>query len=105
MEAFTENNLLTFGVVALAVLAIWNTVWTSIKNYREAKKPRDDLRAKLEAHDAMLKRDKARLDDLEQSSRLMLRAISQLIEHEVTGNHNDQLRQVQQDINTYLINR
>lgn len=105
MEQLTGPNILTFAVVLLAIVAIWNTVWMGIKNVREARKPQNDLRAKVEAHDVMLARDKARLDDLEQSSRLMLRAISQLIEHEVTGNHNDQLRKVQEDINTYLINR
>jgi len=105
MEHLTGPDVLTFGVVLLAIVATWNTLWAGIKNIREARKPTDDLRATVEAHSAMLAKDKARLDDGDEMQRLLLRAISQLIEHEVTGNHDEQLRQVQQDINTYLINR
>lgn len=93
------------GVVLLAIVATWNTVWAGVKNLREARKPNDDLRAKVAAHDQMLARDKARLDDGDQMQRLLLRAISQLIEHEVSGNHDEQLKAVQNDINEYLINR
>lgn len=105
MESVTEFDLLAAGVVILAVLAAWNTVWTSIKNYREAKRPRDDEKARLDALEKHVDNDNRRLNELEESNRLMLRAISQLIEHEVTGNHDGELRKVQQDINTYLINR
>ncbi|MBR1445457.1 MAG: hypothetical protein IJ586_00010 [Alloprevotella sp.] len=105
MESLTGPNLLTFGVVLLALVATWNTLWTGWKNVREARKPQDDLRAMVESHGKMLAKDKERLDDLEESNRLVLRAISQLIEHELTGNHNKQLTEVKDDINDYLINR
>lgn len=105
MEALTGDNLLAFGVVALAIIAIWNTVWTAIKNYREAKKPRDDEKARLEAVEEHLDNDNKRLNSLEESNRLMLRGMVQLLEHEIDGNHTELLKDVKDDIETYLINR
>lgn len=105
MEHVTETDILAAAVVILAIVAAWNTIWSGIKNYREARKPQNDLRATVEAHGKMLAKDKERLDELEESNRLLLRAISQLIEHELTGNHDDQLVSVKDDINKFLINR
>ena len=105
MAQLTEVDILAAAAVVLIIVTAWNTVWSGIKNYREARKPQNDLRAQVEAHGNMLAKDKERLDELEESNRLMLRAISQLIEHELTGNHDDQLTRVKDDINEYLINR
>lgn len=105
MENLNGQNLMTFGIVALAILAIWNTVWASYKNYREAKKPRDDEKARLAEVEEHLDNDNKRLNDLEQSTRLMLRGMVQLLDHEIDGNHTELLAAVRDDIETFLINR
>lgn len=102
---FAQNNLLTFGVVLLAIVATWNTLWTGVRNYREAKKPRDDEKARLDAVEEHLDNDNRRLNELEGSNRLLLRAFSVMLEHEISGDHVEQLERVRDDINTYLINR
>ena len=105
MEALTGNNLLTFAVVLLALVAVWNTMWSGYKNYKEAKKPHDDLRSTINDHSKMLHRDNERLRELEECNRLLLRAFSVILEHEITGNHIESLVQVKNDINDFLINR
>ena len=102
---FQGNNLLTFAVVLLAIVATWNTLWSGYKNYMEAKKPSNDLKTIVTEHAGMLDRDNKRLRELEDSSKLLLRGLSVLLEHEIKGNHVEQLEKVKDDINEYLINR
>ena len=94
-----------FFVVLIGACTFIVLLGNVVKTVKEWAKPAVDVAGRLDAHDTMLSRDKARLDDLEEANRLMLRAISQLIEHEVTGNHNEQLKAVKDDINHFLINR
>lgn len=94
-----------FFVVLIGVCTFIVLLGNVVKTVREWTRPAVDFGERLNAHDAMLSRDKQRLDELEESNRLLLRAISQLIEHEVTGNHDAELRAVKDDINRFLINR
>ena len=94
-----------FFVVLIGVCTFIVLLGNVVKTVREWTRPAVDLGERLDAHDTMLSRDKQRLDELEESNRLLLRAISQLIEHEVTGNHDAELRAVKDDINRFLINR
>ena len=63
------------------------------------------VQAKLKKHDELLDNDKRKLDEHEESMKLVLRAQMTLIDHELTGNSVDRLREVKNDINAYLINR
>ena len=105
MQGITADMTLTAAVVALAIVAAWNTVWAGFKNFREAKKPSEDLRAQVESHAEMLDRDNRRLRELEDSQRLLLKSMSQLLEHNITGNDVVGLKTVRDEINDYLINR
>ena len=67
--------------------------------------PFRQVQAKLKRHDELLDNDKRKLDDHEESMKLVLRAQMTLIDHELTGNNVDRLREVKNDINAYLINR
>lgn len=105
MNNISSTDLLTAGVVILALITAWNTVWTGIRNIKEARKPQDDLKSQVEAHGEMLDRDNKRLRELEESQRLILKSMSQLLEHNITGNDVDGLKSIRDEINTYLINR
>ena len=67
--------------------------------------PFRQVQAKLKQHDELLDSDKLKLDDHEEAMKLVLRAQMTLIDHELTGNSVDRLREVKNDINAYLINR
>ena len=99
------QELSTFAVVGLGLLAAFNLIWAAYKNYKEAKKPSEDLKATVDDHSEMLDRDNKRLIKLEDGQKLQLRALSQLIEHEVSGNDIDGLKGVKDDITNHLINR
>lgn len=76
----------------------------SMKSNRVAKQV-DDHERKLEKHAEHLDNDNKRLNDMEQSNKLIMRGVMQLMTHEIDGNHVDQLEKVRDDMNQYLINR
>lgn len=87
------------------------TSWV-VKVVGAARKPRKDLEKRVadledsnKHQDEFLKRDKARFENIETDSKLMLRAVMQLITHELDGNHVDKLAKVRDDINNHLIER
>lgn len=111
--------LLVCGVFAALGAAATYAAKALASIRRRASRPHDELVAwvgRLEgAHgrydkhaehvDACLARDKERLDDIEASSKLTLRALMQLITHELDGNHVDKLAEVRDAIHDHLIER
>lgn len=94
-----------FFVVFIGACTFIVLLGNVVKTVREWAKPAVDVAGRLDRHDELLANDNKRLGELEESNRLMLRAISQIIEHEVSGNHTEQLKKVRDDINSYLINK
>lgn len=76
----------------------------SVKSHKVEDKVNEHERA-LEKHMEYLAKDKQRLDDMEDSNKLIMRGLMQLMTHEIDGNHVDQLQKVRDDMNRYLIDR
>lgn len=60
---------------------------------------------KLEEHAEHLYSDNKRLNDVENSNRLIMRGVMQLMSHEIDGNHTSQLKETRDDMEQYLINK
>lgn len=101
----TFEMIQDFVIVLLAICSFVVAIWGSVKAVREALAPLNTLMERLDEDERRLDRDNRRIKDLEDSNRLLLKAIDQLIEHEITNNHFDKLREVQEEIHDYLINR
>lgn len=116
MEGISFSELLTAAVVLLVFIGAYNTISSAIKNRREQRKwqnqPLDDLTARVDKHDDLLARDKARLDALEtemkamsEQSRITMRGIKALLSHEINGNSDDKLRASLEEIDDFLLKR
>lgn len=105
MEKITPEMLMTFLVVAAALIAFIMLVWNLIDKIRAARKPKDDLEEWRRQTDEKLRRDKEHLDALEEGQRVFLRAMNALISHEINGNSTDKLQKSQQEIMDYLISK
>lgn len=105
----TFPQLVSVAAILLAIIGAYNAIMTAIKNHRDEKtmksKPIEDIKAKLDAHDKMLVRDKERLDDMEELHTVLLRSIKSILSHEVNGNSVDKMKQSVQEIDDYLIRR
>lgn len=95
----------SFVTVLVAISAILATVWGGVNVIKEAMKPLRVLDERVDDVEEKLDRDNRRIQDLEESNRLVLKAIDNLIGHELSGTHQEELRKVQAEIHQYLINR
>ena len=108
---------ITIAVIAVAlafIVLVWNAV-KAIHDWRAlAKKPTVDKIADherrivdlekccQEVHEKLDNDTQFRRDNIEMN-RLMLRAIKQLLRHEIDGNDRDGLSEVQDEIDKYLV--
>lgn len=80
-------------------------LWGLWKIVKEARKPNDDLKAKVEKHDRLLDKDNKRLEAVEASNRMILQSLLVIINHEITGNGVEKMKTVRDSLEEYLIKR
>lgn len=105
MDNVTPEMFKTFLIVAAALIGFILLVWNLIDKIRAAKEPNTELTQWRHGTDEKLKRDKERLDILEDGNKVICRGILALLSHEVNGNSTDKLKASQQEITNYLIDR
>lgn len=105
MDKLTPDMLMTFLIVAAALIGFVLVCWNLIDKIRAAHKPQNELQEWQHETDEKLKRDKERLDVLEDGNRVICRGILALLSHEINGNSTDKLKASQSEITNYLIDR
>lgn len=83
------------------ITLIWG-VWKIAKEFR---KPNDELKAKVEKHDQLLDKDNKRLKEIEQSNKMIMKSLSAIINHEITGNGVEKMKATRDELQEYLIER
>ena len=89
----------------LAICAFISAIWGVYKIIKELKKPSDDLREEVERHSNLLDTDNKRLQELESSNKMILQTLLAIINHDITGNGIDKMKQIRDDLQEYLIER
>lgn len=97
---FTITSEQILGICTL-IGALWG-VWKIVK---EIKKPKDDLVAKVKLHDELLKKDNERLKEMETSNKLILQCLLIIINHDITGNGIEKMKETRDELQEYLINK
>ena len=80
-------------------------VWAVVKIWKEIKKPTDDNNKMILEHEKKLKDDDERLKEIETTDKLILQSLLVIINHDITGNGIDQLKNARDEIQEYLINK
>ena len=96
--SITANQIMGFCALVTAL-------WGVLKIVKEFKKPNDDLKKKVEKHDALLDTDNRRLGDIEESNKMMLQCLLVMINHNITGNGIDKLRETRDELQEFLIKK
>ena len=96
--AITSNQILGFCALVTALWGIWKIV-------KELKKPSDDLKATVERHDRLLNTDNERLKEIETSNKMMLQCLLVIINHDITGNGIDKMKEARDELQEFLINK
>ena len=105
MDKINPEMIMTFLIVAAALVGFVLLIWNLVDKIRAARKPHDDLERWQRETDNKLAMDKKRLDSLEDGQKVMLRGINAIISHEINGNSTDKLQKSQNEIMEYLIER
>lgn len=94
----STNQIIWFCSFVAGLWGLWKIV-------KEARKPNDDLKAKVEKHDRLLDKDSKRLEAVEASNRMILQSLLVIINHEITGNGVEKMKTVRDSLEEYLIKR
>ena len=89
----------------LCICGFIASLWGVYKIVVEIRKPSEDLKQKVESHEEKLNKDKQRLDDIEQSNKLILNSMLVIINHEITGNGIENMKKARDELQEYLINK
>ena len=89
----------------LGFIAFVGAVWGFLKIVKELRQPNEDKTKMLLDHDDKLKADSKKLHDIETTEKLILQSLLVIINHDITGNGIEQLKEVRNDIQEYLINK
>lgn len=94
----TSEQILGFCGLVTTLFAVWKII-------KEIKKPSEDLKKKVEHHEELLNNDNERLKDIEQSTKMILNCMFVLINHDLTGNGIDKMKEARDELQEYLINK
>ena len=94
----SSNQILAFCALITALWGVWKIV-------KEIKKPNDNLRSKVEAHDKLLDNDNKRLRTIEESNKMILQCLLVIINHDITGNGIEKMKEAREDLQEFLINK
>lgn len=89
----------------LGFLGFVAAVWGFFKIVKELRQPNADKTKMLLEHEAKLKVDDKKLHDIETSEKLILQSLLVIINHDITGNGIEQLKNTRDEIQEYLINK
>ncbi|WP_072684066.1 hypothetical protein [Holdemania sp. Marseille-P2844] len=90
-----------------AALSTLTAAWKIIKNNPIAKHEKrfEKDEKRLDDHDEKLARDLARLQDAEAADKIMCKCLLALIDHEITGNGTERMKQIRTELQQYLIDK
>ena len=104
MEILTYEQISSAVIVFLVVCATVASIWSAIKVIKEMRKPQEVRDAKISYLEAQAKENKQAIKELKSSSRLMLKAETVIIQHLTTGDHQEDLVEMNDELHAYLWN-
>lgn len=80
-----------------------SAVWGVYKIIQELKKPSEDTKKKIEKHDQLLDQDNKRLKVVEDSQKMLLQSMLVMINHEITGNGIEKMKETRDKLQEFII--
>lgn len=87
------------------ICTLVTAIWAVYKIYKEIKKPNDYIQTMIKNHDEKLETEDTRLKKQEETNRMILQCMLDLINHEITGNSIDKLKERRDSLQEFLINK
>ena len=89
----------------LAICGLISAIWGVYKIVVELKKPSIELKQEVDDHERKLNNDHVRLNEIEESNKMLLQCMLVIINHEITGNGIENMKKARDELQEYLINK
>ena len=99
------SDIQTAVVVIVLFCATVVTIDKFVEIVKKMIKPKSDIDKRFDEYDMMFAEDHKKDLERDEAIRLLIRGMSQLMTHEIDGNHVDQLTKTRDDMNEFLINQ
>ena len=89
----------------LFICSLITALYGVYKIIKELRKPNADLKAEVNKHTRLLDTDNVRLKEVEDSNKMILQCLLVIINHDITGNGIDKLKDTRDKLQEYLIEK
>ena len=89
----------------LFICSLITALYGVYKIVKEIRKPNEDLKAEVNKHTRLLDTDNVRLKEVEDSNKMILQCLLVIINHDITGNGIDKLKDTRDKLQEYLIEK
>lgn len=89
----------------LFVCSLITALYGVYKIVKELRKPNEDLKSEVDRHKRLLDSDNTRLKEVEDSNKMILQCLLVIINHDITGNGIDKMKDARDKLQDYLIER
>lgn len=89
----------------LWICSIAGALWGLWKIVKELRKPSCDLKATVAKHTEYLDNDNRRMKEYESTNHMILRCLLVIINHEITGNGIETMKQARDDLQKFLVEK
>ena len=96
--SLTSNQILWFCALITSLWGVWKIV-------KEWKKPSDELKNTVEKHSELLDVDNKRLREIESSDKMILQCLLAIINHNITGNGIDRMKEIRDELQDFIIKK
>ena len=96
--SITSNQILGFCALITALWGVWKIV-------KEWKKPSDELKRTVEKHAELLDVDNRRLKEIENSDKMILQCLLAIINHNITGNGIERMKEIRDELQDFIIKK
>lgn len=107
MEIWQSILLICGGIITIggAVAVVKRWICRIKRPSAEIKTEVNNVEATLEQHTEYFKNDKIAIDGLKRGQRILYKSHLALISHAIDGNNTEQLKEVKEDLQEFLIQR
>lgn len=113
MAEWVQMTLIVFGAI-ITILTLWEKIDGRKKTFDQPHNDHElrltklektvdyEIKMRMEEYEVRFKRDLERLDNKDKSDKLMMKALLEIMRHEIDGNNTQKLKEVAEELNNFI---
>lgn len=101
----TINELNGFWIVAMLICTTLVLIGNVYKTIKEFRKPKEDLTEQVRKNKKAIEHHDQQLSEIEEGTKILQRGMLSLIDHSITGNSIQKLKESRDEMRDYLIDK